>query len=208
MKRKKLTRKTLAELSKQNEVLSVELQKTFIGGGNGTFHSPYTFEEYKHYGGGSGVYYINGSGMLSYNLSEVEVVGHRGGYSGNSGAPVYSGGSWENIGKAADGFGLDMSVKEAIIGLVNNAELGKAGSRYLTFTKWAGRACGGIGVLIAVQDEMENFNTRNTIKLAISISSLALGPAGNAIYCVVDMAGGVDYISDTIAKKIEELTSN
>ena len=45
---KKLTRKTLAELSQQKELLTIEMQKTFIGGGDGTFHNPYTFEEYKH----------------------------------------------------------------------------------------------------------------------------------------------------------------
>ncbi len=263
---KKLTRKTLSELSQQKELLTIEMQKTFIGGGYGTFHNPYTFEEYKHYGGGSEVYYLNEFGQLSYNLPEVVVVGHQGGYNGNtaspivetpwanyggksdtggntyetpwgdswansgdgngsspngwdtysggswyngnSGAPIYGGGSWSTAGKVADGIELNMAVKEAIIGLVDEAQLGKAASRYLIFTKMAGKACGGIGVLIAAQKEFTEPTTCNTIKLAISIGSLALGPVGSTIFCVLDVAGGVDYMSEVIAKQIEGLTHN
>lgn len=259
---KKLTRKTLAELSQQKELLTIEMQKTFIGGGDGTFHNPYTFEEYKHCGRESEVYYINESGQLSYNLPEVVVVGHQGGYNGNTASPiietpwanyggksdmggntdvtpwgyggvgngpstngwgaysggswyngnseahVYGGGSWSTAGKVADGIGVNMAVKEAIIGLVDEAQLGKAASRYLTFTKMAGKVCGGIGVLIAVQNEFKEPTTCNTIKLAISIGAFALGPVGSTIFCVIDMAGGVDYMSEVIAKQIEGLTCN
>lgn len=263
---KKLTRKTLSELSQQKELLTIEMQKTFIGGGDGTFHNPYTFEEYKHYGGVSEVYYLNELGQLSYNLPEVVVVGHQGGYNGNTaspivetpwanyggksdtggntyetpwgdswanggdgngsspngwdsysggswyngnwGAPIYGGGSWSTAGKVADGIGLNMAVKEAIIGLVDEAQLGKAASRYLTFTKSIGTSCSIIGVAVTVYDAIENPTLGNQIQIAISLGSTALGPVGNAVYCVLDMAGGVDYISDTIAKKIEELAHN
>ena len=67
---------------------------------------------------------------------------------------------------------------------------------------------GGIGVLIAVQNEFTEPTTCNTIKLAISIGSLALAPVGSTIFCVIDMAGGVDYMSEVIVKQIEGLTYN
>ena len=46
MYKRKLTRESLAELAKRMPVLSEEVQSTFIGGGDGTFSNPYTFEEY------------------------------------------------------------------------------------------------------------------------------------------------------------------
>ena len=259
---RKLTRKSLTELSQQKEILSAEKLKTFIGGGNGTYYNPYTFEEYKQFDGKSEGYYINESGQLSYNLPEIVVTGHQsryngntssllmetqwsnygwksntdetkyensqdglwssigsgGGYStndynpnsselwynGNSAFPAYTGGSWGNISKVADGIGVNMAIKEAVMSLVDEAQLGKTASRYLTFTKIAGKACSIIGVGIAIKDAIDNPTLGNKIQVAISFGAMALGPVGSAIYCVIDMTGGVDYISDTIASKIEE----
>ena len=185
------------------------------GGYNGNTASPIIETPWANYGGKSDMGGNTdvtpwGYGGVGNGPSTNGWGAYSGGswYNGNSEAHVYGGGSWSTAGKVADGIGLNMAVKEAIIGLVDEAQLGKAASRYLTFTKMAGKVCGGIGVLIAVKNEFTVPATCNTIKLAISIGALALGPVGSTIFCVIEMAGGVDYMSEVIAKQIEGLTYN
>ena len=94
------------------------------------------------------------------------------------------------------------------MGLADEAQFGKAVTRYLTFTKMTGRACSIIGVGFAIKDAIDNPTLGNYIQVAFSIMAIGAGPIGSTIYGVVDMAGGVDYISDTIANKIEEAIDN
>lgn len=72
---KKLTKNNLDELAKEMPVLNEELQRSFIGGGYGTKHDPYTEEEYDafiasgYFPGG----YVNfGSTNSPYYLEEAD----------------------------------------------------------------------------------------------------------------------------------------
>lgn len=99
MKRKKITRATLSELAQTKEIISYNLLKTYVGGGNGSFGSPYTYDEYLQYGGGSSVYFYNGDHELCYCLPEVIVMGgsnafYNGGTSSGGYAAGYQGGSY------------------------------------------------------------------------------------------------------------------
>lgn len=46
MKKRKLTKKNLAELAKKMPVLSEDLQRSFVGGGDGSQSNPFTIQEY------------------------------------------------------------------------------------------------------------------------------------------------------------------
>lgn len=45
-------------------MISFEMQKTFVGGGDGSFGNPFTFEEYQRFGGEGAVYYYNNNNEL------------------------------------------------------------------------------------------------------------------------------------------------
>lgn len=83
MYKRKLTRESLAELAKRMPVLSEEVQSTFIGGGDGSFNDPYTFEEYSKLHNPTQVFYLNDSGTICYDLPDIVVVGQSGGISGS-----------------------------------------------------------------------------------------------------------------------------
>lgn len=82
MNKRKLTRESLAELAMRMPVLSEEVQSSFIGGGDGTYNNPYTYEEYLSLHNPTQVFYLN-SGTLCYDLPDVVVVGQSGGISGS-----------------------------------------------------------------------------------------------------------------------------
>ncbi|MBR8726680.1 hypothetical protein [Bacteroides pyogenes] len=97
MQRKKVTRATLAELAQKKEIIAFEMQKTFVGCGDGTYGNPFTFDEFQRFGGGSNIYYYNESGELCCNLPEITVTGGTStAYSGDmsyTGGTAYQGGS-------------------------------------------------------------------------------------------------------------------
>lgn len=99
MQRKKVTRATLAELAQRKEIIAFEMQKTFVGCGDGTYGNPFTFDEFQRFGGGSNIYYYNESGELCCNLPEITVTGgtntsYDGGTSSNGNIGGYQGGSY------------------------------------------------------------------------------------------------------------------
>lgn len=74
MKKRKLTVESLAELAKRMPMLSEEVQRTFIGGGNGSADYPYTIDEYDRMvasGSWSGGY-VEGWG---YTYQDLTVTG-------------------------------------------------------------------------------------------------------------------------------------
>ena len=106
---RKLTRKSLDELAQRMPVLSEEVQSSFVGGGDGSFNDPYTFEEYSKLHNPTQVFYLNDSGTICYDLPDVVVVGQSGSVSGsvpwsisgnasdpNTGSGIYY--SWGNLG--------------------------------------------------------------------------------------------------------------
>ena len=97
MQRKKLTHATLSELAQQKEVITYKLQRTFVGGGDGSFGNPFTFDEYQRFDGGGTVYYYDNTGELSCNLPGVTINGGTSyvGGSDNSynGGTYYTGGT-------------------------------------------------------------------------------------------------------------------
>ena len=72
---RKLTRKSLEELAQKMPVLSEEVQRSYIGGGSGTYDSPYTFEEYLNLHNPTQVYYLDADGNLCYDFPDVVVIG-------------------------------------------------------------------------------------------------------------------------------------
>lgn len=87
MNKRKLTRESLAELALRMPVLSEEVQSSFIGGGDGTYNNPYTYEEYLSLHNPTQVFYLN-SGTLCYDLPDVVVVGQSGSASGSASGSV------------------------------------------------------------------------------------------------------------------------
>ena len=106
MEKKKLTRKSLNELAIMMPILSEIQQKTFVGGGDGTYGNPYTWEEYSNfltkgtwYGG-----YVDGYGFVDssgsydsgtyYDTSGSYGIGDSGSTSGsynqNDGVNIYN----------------------------------------------------------------------------------------------------------------------
>lgn len=85
---KKITKESLNELAKKMLVLSEKAQAMFVGGGDGTFSSPYTFEEYSGLHSPTQVYYLDSEGVLSYDLSDVIIVGVSGSYLYDDGSGI------------------------------------------------------------------------------------------------------------------------
>ncbi|MBR6936193.1 MAG: hypothetical protein IKH63_01250 [Prevotella sp.] len=85
---KKITKESLNELAKKMPVLSEKAQATFVGGGDGTFSSPYTFEEYSGLHSPTQVYYLDSEGVLSYDLSDVIIMGVSGSYLYDEGSGI------------------------------------------------------------------------------------------------------------------------
>ena len=83
MNKRKLTRESLTELAKRMPVLSEEVQKSFIGGGNGTAEDPYTWEEYYNMTGSMWTGgYVGNSYTYIYSQSEYEALSESGLWSG------------------------------------------------------------------------------------------------------------------------------
>ena len=72
---RKLTRKNLDELAMVMPALSERTMNACIGGGDGSFSNPLTYDEYKKNTTQGSVYYYNKSGELCYNLPDVTVNG-------------------------------------------------------------------------------------------------------------------------------------
>lgn len=107
---KKLTRKRLADLAKVMPILNYKTQKILIGGGDGSFGNPYTYEEYLHLQNHTQLYYLDAEGSLCYDLSDIEVYGLSGSYlfsegSGiiNSSGYVGVSGSYEDLSNNGSG---------------------------------------------------------------------------------------------------------
>ena len=91
---KQLSRKNLDELAKVMPVISEMEQRSFIGGGSGTFTDPYTEEEYERMiasGTWEGGYVLfdNSSEPVYAQISDVDVVGGTSIPNQNTGNPVY-----------------------------------------------------------------------------------------------------------------------
>lgn len=78
MIKRRLTRESLTELAKRMPVLSEDMQRSYVGGGDGTFGNPYSYQEYLQLNSPRQVYYLNESGNLTYALSESVVIAYRG----------------------------------------------------------------------------------------------------------------------------------
>jgi len=85
MEKKKLTRKSLNELAKVMPILNENIQRSLIGGGNGTQSSPYTETEFDqflasgYFPGGYILFNGDSSGTYlgaSYATTGVEVTGN------------------------------------------------------------------------------------------------------------------------------------
>lgn len=61
-------------------VLYDKTKKSFIGGGDGTFSNPYTYEEYLSLQNHTQSYYMDAEGALCYDLPAIEVFGYSGSY--------------------------------------------------------------------------------------------------------------------------------
>lgn len=83
MNKRKLTRESLTELAMRMPVLSENVQKSFIGGGNGTAEDPYTWEEYYNMTGSMWTGgYVGNSYTYIYSQSEYEALSESGLWSG------------------------------------------------------------------------------------------------------------------------------
>ena len=216
--KKKISRMDLAGVRNHFEVLSEAEQKMCMGCGSGTYEDPYTMYEFyaimdnmnTTWSGG----YVAGFGYVLPDV--VCYYGGSSGYGfdfGYSPFPyidfgyIYSnyGETINDINNAASLFSMNTAVKEGLFELAKTFdELGVAAKKYLDITKFCKRTCSIIGVGISFGEFLSKPSTKNTVKLAMTVSACLLGPGGTVVYTIADLSGGVEYLADQISRKIEE----
>lgn len=102
-----------------------------------------------------------------------------------------------------------MAVKEAIINIAKNQEgLESAAKTYLNVTRYCGKVCSAVGVVISIGEVVYEPNTKNIVKAVMGGTACVLGPSGTVIFTLVDLCGGVDYVAEKIANKIDEYNNS
>lgn len=95
MKRQKITCSTLADLKSRFEEISINKQREYFGGGDGTYSNPYSWGEFLAYTGNSSVsvWYIDPNGEKVCELPDVVVTAPAPGNGGNTdyNYPYYGG---------------------------------------------------------------------------------------------------------------------
>lgn len=221
MKKKKITRMNLIGLRQSFIVLSDGEQREIVGCGSGTADDPYTPQEFWNmmddpnhpWTGG----YVAGMGyfMPEWNIYYTSTNHYSSVYNDITSffEDCYSAyrnmyGAYEGtlgtIGDAANGFGINFSVKEYLFDMIKDLDMGKTAQRYIRFTKAASSGCGIMGVALTVMRAINDPTPQNLINGAINICAYGLGPGGTVIFTILNMSGTVDYVSEKIAQKLEE----
>ena len=146
---KKRTKLTLSEVETQMEVLTKEEMEILKGGGDGSYGSPYTKDEFyalldsDSFNGG----YVQGWGYVNA-LEEVAVYGSSNGSS-----------NWNSFVNGIGAFTFANGVKAELIGYASTLdEVPSVASKYLKFSKGLGVVGGFIGMGSSAYNIYNDYN--------------------------------------------------
>lgn len=111
------------------------------------------------------------------------------------------------IDNLATGVGINMSVKEASVGLAKKSgDIGKAGERFLSITKFIGKATGITGAFIAVYEYRDDPTTAGLIKVGTTIGLVfvRVNPFVAIGLGIADVSGASDWLYQKIGDSIDK----